>query len=155
VVAATTFRRAGFISARLPTPIAAKSRLWFDLISPRVHPEKALAHMLLHCATVCPALKIEFPPSHRVLQLQLPSLIVPSCARAADAKHAAMPKMIIAKPIRENIQASPNEVIERQYTLGWHQRSLPPSEGLSVKRLESSLDRHPSARQPVFFRRFS
>jgi hypothetical protein len=46
-------------------------------------------------------------------------------------------------------------VIERQYTLGWHQRSLPPSEGLSVKRLESSLDRHPTARQPVFFRRFS
>jgi hypothetical protein len=63
--------------------------------------------MLLHCATVCPALKIEFPPSHRVLQLQLPSLIVPSSARAGDAKYVATPKMMIAKPIRENIQLPP------------------------------------------------
>jgi hypothetical protein len=33
--------------------------------------------MARHCATVCPALNRELPPSHRVLQLQLPSLTVP------------------------------------------------------------------------------
>jgi hypothetical protein len=39
---------------------------------------------------------MEFPPSHRVLQLQLPSLIVPSSASASEAKHTPMPKMTAA-----------------------------------------------------------
>jgi hypothetical protein len=57
--------------------------------------------MALHCATVCPGLKVDLPPSHRVLQLQLPSLTLPQfCAVAADAKKAAMAKMIAAKPNR-------------------------------------------------------
>ena len=55
--------------------------------------------MALHCATVCPGLKVDLPPSHWVLQLQLPSLTLPQfCANAADAKHTAMPKRIVAKP---------------------------------------------------------
>jgi hypothetical protein len=63
---------------------------------------------------VCPELKIEFPPSQPVLHLQLPLLIVPyPCARAAEAKYAAMPIMIIAKPIRENI-IQPPEMIGAQ-----------------------------------------
>jgi hypothetical protein len=92
------------------------SRLWFDLISPREHPENARTHMLLHCATVRPALNNEFPPSHRVLQLQLPSLIVPRpCARAGDTKYVAMTKMIIAEPIRKNMKP-PQQNDQPQYT---------------------------------------
>jgi hypothetical protein len=57
--------------------------------------------MALHCATVCPGLKVDLPPSHCVLQLQLPSLTLPQfCAVAADAKKAAMVKTIVAKPNR-------------------------------------------------------
>jgi hypothetical protein len=57
---------------------------------------------------VCPELKIDFPPSHRVLQLQLPSLTVPSpyCACAADAKQAAIAKTIAAQPRRLNAFAT-------------------------------------------------
>ncbi len=57
--------------------------------------------MALHCATVCPELKIDLPPSHCVLQLQLPSLTVPQfCANAADAKQAAMAKMTVGSANR-------------------------------------------------------
>ena len=51
------------------------------LICPRVQPGKVLTHMALHCATVCPGLKVDLPPSHRVLQLQLPSLTLPQFLR--------------------------------------------------------------------------
>jgi hypothetical protein len=55
--------------------------------------------MALHWATVCPGLKVDLPPSHCVLQLQLPSLTLPQfCANAADAKQTAMAKMIVASP---------------------------------------------------------
>jgi len=43
---------------------------------------------------VRPGLKVDLPPSHCVLQLQLPSLTLPQfCASAADAKKVAMAKL--------------------------------------------------------------
>jgi hypothetical protein len=52
--------------------------------------------MALHCATVRPGLKLDLPPSQSVLQLQLPSLTLPQfCASAADAKQAAIAKIMM------------------------------------------------------------
>jgi hypothetical protein len=57
--------------------------------------------MALHCATVCPGLKVDLPPSQSVLQLQLPSLTLPQfCANAADAKQATMAKMMVGSANR-------------------------------------------------------
>jgi hypothetical protein len=54
--------------------------------------------MFRHCATECPRLNSDFPPSQSVLHRQLPSLIVPYCASALGTMQKVTPNRIIASP---------------------------------------------------------